>query len=37
MTIVMVDDDSSFCCIHDGYSRRFLSSLMNVQLMNMTG
>ena len=24
MTIVMVDDDSSFCCIHDGYSRRFL-------------
>ncbi len=37
MMIVIVDDDHSFCCIYHGYSHRFVSLLMNVQLMNMIG
>ncbi len=37
MMIVIVDYDHCFCCIYNGYSHRFVSLLMNVQLMNMIG
>ena len=37
MMIVIVDDDHNFCCIYNGYSHRFVSLLMSVQLINMIG
>ncbi len=37
MMIVIVDDDHCFYCIYNGYSHRFVSLLMNVQVMNMIG